>query len=374
MVGFWAGEAIPGTDWKSPDTYWNRRATRLYTPKLWSVLRRYRVPLYLNLRYRRDFGDVPGGKPQRNDGLRLVRAANRHGVPIWGWVLIPFSRGYWAWEGAAADQLKAVKALVRWTEVRRLDLQGLVLDIEPPLSFPFQSTAATMGAGGEFPALIDQTISPGMQCASWRRYLRIVDWARRHDVALSATPSAAALDDIEDRRLALQDAAQFLLPSAPWNELFFQAYRSTFAYYSGVDPGPGIVSSYFATARRAFGRAGQISLGSAGRGPYTRLKSLVHDVRLAATLGARKVPIYSLERTLSAYGGLASIARLVRAGDRPFRGSRAIEGSAPTRPAEALRSTIGSWDSAAVAATRMSLDASGRPLHPNTWPNGCRDD
>ena len=373
-VGFWAGEDIPGTDWKFPNTYWRRRATRLYTPQLWSVLRRYRVPLYFNLRYRRDFGPVPSGRPPPNDALRLVRTANRHDVPIWGWVLIPFSSGYWAWEGAAAAELKAVKALVHWTEMKRLRLEGLVLDIEPPLNFPFQSTAATMGADVGFPALLGSAISPGTQCASWRRYVRIVRWAEQHDVTLSASPSAAALDDIGDRRLALQDAAQFVLPSAPWNELFFQVYRSVFAYYSGHDPGPGIISSYFATARRAFGEAGQVSLGSAGRGPYKRLKSLIHDVRLAITLGARKVPIYSLERTLRAYGGPASIVRLVQAGGQPFRGSRAVEGSAPTRRSQTLRSTIASWDSAAVAATRMRLDGMGQNLHPNAWPNGCRGD
>src|SRR5262245_8622068 len=53
-VGFWAGEAVPGTDWDEPDTYWNRRDTHFYTPRLWRVLRRNEVPLYFNLRWRRD--------------------------------------------------------------------------------------------------------------------------------------------------------------------------------------------------------------------------------------------------------------------------------------------------------------------------------
>ena len=62
-VGFWAGEAVPGTDWDVPATYWNRRDTHFYTPRLWRVLRRNHVPLYFNLRYRRDFGPVPAGSP-----------------------------------------------------------------------------------------------------------------------------------------------------------------------------------------------------------------------------------------------------------------------------------------------------------------------
>ncbi len=62
-VGFWAGEAVPGTDWDSPDTYWKRRDTHPYTASLWRVLRRNRIPLYFNLRYRRDFGPSPQGSP-----------------------------------------------------------------------------------------------------------------------------------------------------------------------------------------------------------------------------------------------------------------------------------------------------------------------
>ena len=95
-VGFWAGETVPGTDWHVPQTYWDRRSLRLYTPELWDALARYEVPLYFNLRYERDFGPVPPGEPHRNDALPVIRTANRLGVPVWGWVLVPYSDGYWA--------------------------------------------------------------------------------------------------------------------------------------------------------------------------------------------------------------------------------------------------------------------------------------
>jgi hypothetical protein len=372
-IGFWAGEAVPGTDWDSPDTYWKRRDTHFYTPRLWRVLRRDRVPLYFNLRYRRDFGPVPAGKPQRHDALRIIRTANRLGVPVWGWVLIPYTDGYWAWEGAATEQFKAVKALVQWAREKHVRLQGLALDPEPRLRTPFESTAAIMGGsgGGAFSSVFGPTIDPTRQCAAWRGYARIPRWAERHNVRVSAAPMPAALDDVGDGSLALQDAANFILPNAAWDELYFQAYRSVFTYYSGQDPGPGIISSYFRSAQREYGSVGQVSLGSSGRGPYRRLPSLLNDVRLAATLGAREVPIYSLERTLRAYGGPRSVTRLVQAARHPFAGPAATKSTAPTSEASYLRAAIRRADKAATAGTRAITASRGASLPPNAWPNGC---
>jgi hypothetical protein len=374
-IGFWAGEAVPGTDWDSPDTYWNRRDTHFYTASLWRVLRRNRIPLYFNLRYRRDFGPVPKGMPRRHDALRIIRTANRLGVPVWGWVLIPYSDGYWAWEGAAAEHFKAVKSLVRWARQKRVRLRGLALDPEPRLRTPFELTAAIMGGsgGGAFPSVFQPTIDPARQCAAWHGYARIPRWAKRHGVRVSAAPMPAALDDLGDNRLALQDAADFILPNAPWHELFFQAYRSVFTYYSEHDPGPGIVSSYFRSAQREYGSAGQISLGSSGRGPYRRFSRLLHDVRLAATLGAREVPIYSLERTLRAYGGPRSIVRLAQAARDPFAGPAATRTTAITPRAKKLRAAVRRADRAATANTQAITAARGIALRPNRWPAGCRD-
>jgi hypothetical protein len=374
-LGFWAGEAVPGTDWDVPDTYWKRRDTHFYTPRLWRVLRRSEVPLYFNLRYRRDFGPVPPGKPRRHDALRIIRTANRLGVPVWGWVLVPYSVGYWAWEGAASAHLKAVKALVHWAQEKRVRLQGIALDPEPRLRTPFESTAAIMGGsgGGAFASVFQPTIDPARQCAAWRGYARILRWTRRHDVRVSAAPMPAALDDIGDGSLALQDAANFILPDAPWDELYFQAYRSVFTYYSGRDPGPGIVSSYFRSAQREFGSVGQVSLGSAGRGPYRRFASLLNDVRLAATLGARELPIYSLERTLRAYGGPRAVTRLVRAAQHPFAGPAAMRSTAPTSQARLLRAAVRRADKAATSSTQAITASRGAPLGPNAWPHGCDD-
>jgi len=181
----------------------------------------------------------------------------------------------------------------------------------------------------------------------------------------------AALDDIDDGNLALQDAAGFIVPNAPWSALYFQAYRSVFAYHSGHDPGPGIVSSYLRSARREFGSVGQVSLGSSGRGPYRRFASLIHDVRLAATLGAREVPIYSLERTLRAYGGPPAVTRLIEAAQHPFAGPAATRSAVPTSKAHDLRAAIHRSARAAAINTPLVTASHGVSMPPNRWPEAC---
>ena len=360
-VSFWAGEVFPGTDWSAPADYWNQRDVRAFRPGVWRALRRHRIPLYFHLRYGRDFGPIPSGRPRRDDALEIVRKANRLGVPIWGWVLVPFTEEYWAGEGGAAAQFAAVKSLVRWARAHQVRFRGLALDLETPVDVTSEINAAIMDGEPASPAFLGTTIAPARQCAALRGYARIARWAKRRGIRLSASPSASALDDVEDGSLALQDAAQFVVPSGPWHSLYFQAYRSVLEYYSGSAPGPGIVSSYLRSARREFGGVGQISLGSSGRGAYRRLGNLVHDVRLAATLGAREVPIFSLERTVRAYGGPSALARLARAANRPFAGERRTREIAPTAPAQELRDVIRRTDAALTAAAPAA----------NAWPSPC---
>jgi len=373
-VGFWAGESVPGTNWGEPDTYWDRRDTHLYTPSVWRALAENQIPLYFNLRYKRDFGPVPAGEPHRHDALAILRKANRLGVPVWGWVLVPFADGYWASETNAAEQFRAVKSLVSWARQKRVVLQGLALDPEPPVGTPQEASAAMLGGAGEaaLPTLLGRPANPEAQCSAWATYEHTAIWARNHDIALVTAPIPTALDDLEDGRLALQDAGNFVLPRAPWHGLFFQAYRSTFAYHAGVDPGPGIVTSYLRSARRQFLDEGQVSLGSAGRGPYRRFKTLLHDVRLAATLNAGELPIYSLERTLRSYGGPRALIRLVQAARHPFTGKLARAATTPTPEADAIRAKIRANDAALAAATPgITASAGLAAQEANWWPGGC---
>lgn len=370
-LGFWAGESVPGTDRSKPRTYWYPRSTRAYTPLLWEALRRDRMELYFNLRFRSDFGPLPKGRHRRHDALRILRTANRLHVPVWGWVLIPYRAGYWAWEGAAVEEMRAVQALARWKARNHVRLRGFVLDPEPPVDTPYAATAAILRGGGPgLASVLRRNIDPVAQCAAWSGYSDIVAWAHSHRIRIAAAPAPLALDDLADGRLALQDASQFVLPAAGWNRLFFQAYRSVFYFFRRHDPGPGIVASYLRAAQADFGRAGGITLGSAGRTGYRRLGDLVHDVRLAATLGAHELPIYSLERTLHAYGGPAALDRLAWAAHHPFKHRHVALAAAAKRAAVSVHTALARSDSYAAGVT-AALAGAGTQAPANPWPSPC---
>src|SRR5215472_3931541 len=89
IVGFWAGEdaALPqgGRKPTGPATYYDAAYRGDFTPEVWRVLQDYRVPIYLNVRYGRDFGPVQPGV--QSDVVELVRKANSVGVPVSAWIV-----------------------------------------------------------------------------------------------------------------------------------------------------------------------------------------------------------------------------------------------------------------------------------------------
>jgi hypothetical protein len=371
-VGFWAGESVPGTDHAKPSTYWNPRSMEIYKPRLWETLSRDRMQLYFNLRFRSDFGPLPKGRHRHHEALKILRAANRYRVPVWGWVLIPYSAGYWAWEGAAEEEMRAVQTLVRWKAKNKVRLRGIVIDPESPVDTPYATTAAILRGGGKaLASILRRNIDPASQCAAWSGYSNIVAWAHARHIRIAAAPTPTVLDDLDDGRLALQDASQFVVPDAGWNELFFQAYRSVFYYFRRHDPGPALVASYLLSARAHFGKAGEVTIGSAGRTGYRTLGALVHDVRLAATLGAGELPIYSLERTLHAYGGLSALDRLAWASHHPFkRRARALAASTK-KAAVSVHTALARTDSYAASATVAQAAERGSTAIANPWPSAC---
>ena len=99
VVGFWAGEdaALPqgGRKPTGPTTYYDPAYRGDFTPELWRVLQDYRVPLYLNVRYGRDFGPV--SPTVHSYVVALVRKANSLKIPVIAWVVVPYAQGYWAY-------------------------------------------------------------------------------------------------------------------------------------------------------------------------------------------------------------------------------------------------------------------------------------
>lgn len=363
QVAFWVGEEPT----PHRDPYYGPRDLSAFTPPVWRLLQQRHVPLYVNLRYGRDFG--PGAnRTAPADGAALVREANRRGLAVWAWLVVPYRDGYWAWEGNAGVQRAALDAFLSWRRAAGLRFRGVAIDSEPSL----QETAELYGAVGsdpsKLPAFLEKTLNPAKQCASVAAYDALIRDAHHAGLPVALAAYPPVLDDLADGMLALQDALDVVTaPPTDWDAWFFMTYRSTYAGLFHTDPTTGMVTSYARSAQSQFGARGQVSLGIPGVAPYDVLPPIVADVRALATMHAGTVPIYSLE-LLVRHFGVAGLKAVLDAAYQPLTGTDATTGTSPTPQGEAVRATMRGLDAGAAAATvTVTARRDGRPQTPNTY-------
>jgi len=366
-VGFWAGEErLNDGGQPAPidgDAYWAPRDLTQFTPELWDVLESHKVPIYFNIRYMRDFGPVPPDQGPYNEILPIFQEANARGVPIWGWVTVPPDEGYFAWEGGAAIQKEALVSAQDWMTANGVTAAGYVLDVEPPAHI---ITKLREVQGGNILALLEiyqEAIDPAKQSQGWRDYVALVDWAHSQGLKLAATAPNFVLDDNNDGTMGLQDATDVILPHADWDGVFIQAYRNELDLFG--DPGPGIVNSYFTSARHQYGGIADVSIGTPGETGYLDAASMVNDIRLLATLGGHHVPVYTLERTAKQFGaaGVEQIVTQVA----PYTGWEAVAAKASVlSPLVFLqRAVFKLMDVLATVMTPFTTLSRGNPQLPN---------
>jgi hypothetical protein len=367
-VGFWTGEDVStpqGQQPNSPTTFYDPSYRGALTPAVWRVLREDRVPLYLNLRYGRDFGPVPAGVT--SDAAPLVRMANAHGVPVVTWLVVPYGQGYWAYEGNAQVMFDAVRAWASWASAQRLRFESVALDQE----FSYQNlqayvTALTSGDPSAIATWMSGNIDPAGQRTALKTYQKILSWAHARGIRVTAAEVPMVADDLADGYLALQDALDIAGSLPDYDQTYLMAYRSAVAE-AGTDPGSAYVASYYADMQKYFGTAGQVSLGIGGQSPYDTLTPLVNDIRMLAGLGATQIPVYSLETTVAAFGA-DGLKTIVEAARQPMRGAELATASAPTPVSKAIRAQGYAMDATAVALTKTVTTQQGHPQAPNAWP------
>ncbi|WP_156959774.1 hypothetical protein [Nocardia sp. BMG51109] len=358
-----------------PAAYWADRVFDTWTPQVWDVLQRYRVPIQFHLRYGRDFGTPPPDGQLDGDALPILRKANELAIPVFAWVAVPYEDGYWATQDNAPVMAAVTTSLDGWVRDNHLDVAGIVYDWEPPIT---TGTALAAAASGRYDlnalgVLSEQarSIDPAAQCRAIEQYRLVYETAREHFAQVVGSTWTFALDDLANGDLALQNALSFWGLPPTTHDLYFQAYRSSAATIAGADPGPALVAHYVRQAQRFVGAGrGQPSLGLAGEGSYENLNTLVDDVRLARALGATSIPIYSLETAVVAYGA-DGLEQLIRAGDNPLDDADVRVAQQPTPQLATYLGIARSLDHAATLATPVVTAARGASQQPNRFPVDC---
>lgn len=365
IVGFWVGEKPASNEGDQPGgdeaTYYNPADRSALTPQVWRALQINRVSLYLHLRHGRDFGPRPGGVT--SDAVALVRKANALGIPVVAWVVIPYDQGYWAYQGNAQANFTAVRDWTAWTRRNRLRFVSVALDQE----FSWQNLQTYMPLAKsrdaqKLDAWMAGNIDPAAQCSALRTYRDLISWVHRRGIRADAAVAPMVADDLADGDIALQNALQISATSR-YDRLYLMAYRSAVSQ-AGFDPGPGYVASNYAAMRRYYGDAGQVSLGIPGQAPYADITPLADDVRMLAALGARSIPIFSLEEMVHAFGA-EGVNTLAEAARRPMSQRELAQYAKPTPVFERMQAMSRSSNS---RATELALQHNQSP---NKWANGC---
>jgi hypothetical protein len=379
-LSFAAGEEMVGSSGLAgygkldAGAYWNfPRDLSVYTPEVWRLLGRHRVPLTFNLRYQRDFGPVPEGRPRRDEALPWLRTAARHRIPVTAWVTVPYSDGYWANEDNADVVRTALEHFDRWARRNRLQFEAVSIDLEAST----QDTEAIFSFGSD-PAAALQALAanagPRKQCRAAQQYRDITRWLRSRGYGVHASAYPYVIDDARDGLAAFSDYFDLPLPGRDqYDDIGFMTMRTVYVQSNnGTDPGTSLQLVYGDEIRELYGEAGGIALGEAGTGPYQQLSEMVTDIRAAVTAVRGGVGLYSLEKSLKAYG-VAGVKQLIAAGEQPLDDDERAQLGRPTPGLLQARATIAAIDAMATATTPAAgLVNEGRPALPNRFWGPCR--
>lgn len=371
VVGFWTGEQVrtsSGPVTNPTTASYDDPADRQALNASWTLLVHDHVPLYLQLRYGRDFGPVP--RRVHSDAVAVVRRANRDGVPVFAWLVVPVRDGYWSYEGNYRLTATAVADWLSWSRANHLRFVEPVLDQEMSLQGTAEFESGLGGHPQKLATMMRANIDPAGQCRALDAYRALIGWAHHHGSRLGMTTLTMALDDLADSHLALQDALDIAGYPLRYDDEWAQPYRSESVQTVGVDPGAAWVATYYKEMKRYFGPRGQVTIGVGGQKPYDDINTLVDDVRMLAGLGATRIPIYSLETTVARFG-IAGLRTIIAAGAQPLDSQQLAKATAPTATSVGASRFFDSLDTTAVGLTPAVTAARGRAQLPNAWPGGC---
>jgi hypothetical protein len=91
---------------------------------------------------------------------------------------------------------------------------------------------------------------------------------------------------------------------------------------------------------------------------------------MLAGLGAKEIPIYSLEEMVASFGA-AGIKAVAEAAQNPMQGSELSEAIKPSPAAAGMMGMSKSQDAKASELTIAVTKEHGHPQSPNRWPDGC---
>lgn len=256
---------------------------------------------------------LPSARLGDKSFARLTRSADRAGVPVRVWPLLPEAHGYWIGETNVAEADELMRALVSWRERRGGPVfAGISFDLEPDLAYSERLRRLARARPDKVLGLLLEHVRPTAFAKARSSLARTVARLRRSGLHVHAVTYPLILDQPE-HDTTLEDALAIPVSGIDWDELSFMVYQTPFAQLLGTWLGPALVHSYAETAVARFGDRAGIDVGIVGPhgigidpgNRYADRSALCDDLgaALAAGIPAARTRIYGLAGVLDS-GGL----------------------------------------------------------------------
>ncbi len=245
----------------------------------------------------------------------LCREAEERDLALRLWPLLSEEEGYWANQQNSAAFAEYVRVLTAWAGQDCPRLEGVVIDLEMPITRAWEMEAIFEGEGS-LTDLVDFLVD-GVDEAAFEAarvdFAMLVDDLHVAGYHVSASTLPMVADDLADGDESIARALWTPLWGIDWDVVSFQVYRSTFdSIFSAALSDPeatftsGLVTSYAETALTYYGDRAAIDLGTTGSGIGTEVgqaspQELQADIAAALFTGipVERIHLYSLEGALA---------------------------------------------------------------------------
>ena len=267
------------------------------------------------------------------DFAELLRAAQRAGVGVDAWLLLPYEQHLYVGQASVGITRQLARQAADFFAKERLQVRAFTFDCEPS---PLLGRELFAAVRAKSPRQLARTLRDQMDAKTfWRDAAEINDLIaelRGRGYAVDGAANRAFLDAQARGNVALEDALNAPVSGVAWDALSFITYRYRVSQLSYV----GMLNRYAALARRLYGARAALDVGLIGdyddipenaeraalfgggetfygylRGMRSALE-LEEAVGTVLGCGVRRVNLYALDGAVSSVAGLDNWLKAAR--------------------------------------------------------------
>ena len=267
------------------------------------------------------------------DFPKLLRAAERRGVGVDAWLLLPYEHHLYVGQASVAATKKLARAAADFFRTNDLRVRAFVFDCEPsPVLGRELFAAVRAGSLPQLAEVLRDQLDPRDFRRDTARLNALVEDLRRGGYAVDGAANRAFLDSQARGNVALEDALNAPVSGVGWDALSFITYRYQASGRSYV----AMLNRYAGLARRLYGDRAALDVGLIGDydgipenaaraalfGAGAEFNDYLRGMRSTADLeeavgavlgrGVRRVNLYALDGAVTSVAGLDNWLKAAR--------------------------------------------------------------